>query len=251
MNLFGSVGTAEPPEPNAQEKTTMNHPLRNSALNTGLNRQLRQVVVLLTILIWLPAWSHPGPPAAAALPARMWIPGPVYMQIGKSCVGYALAAWLDAAPYPIVAHPSGWQIYRAAQGQDGITGLHDGTTVEAGLAVLARLGYARDWQATSDPARALAFLRADGPLVILSGFPDGPAVLNRNGDLAWSAPQSRHAWLCYSVDAGDRLGCQNSASSYWNPREGGRFHMTRAALASALAHGRAWLIHKAAAGPAL
>ena len=116
--------------------------------------------------------------------------------------------------------------------------------MEAGLAVLTRLGYVRDWQPTTDPARTLAFLRADGPIVILGGFPDGPAVRDSSGNLVWAGTQSRHAWLCYSVDSGDRLGCQDSASSAWNPGEGGRFHMSRAVLAHVLTQGRAWLIHK-------
>jgi hypothetical protein len=228
----------------------MNHRLLNPDLITGINRKARQSLLMLAVLICVPAWSIPAPLIDSVPRDRIWAPGPVYMQIGKSCVGYTLAAWLDAAPNSIPAHASGWQIYQAAQEQDGIAGPHEGTTVEAGLAVLSRLGYARDWQATSDPARALAFLHADGPIVILSGFPDGPAVLDRDGNLTWTGTQSRHAWLCYSVDAGDRLGCQNSESSAWNPSERGRFHMTRAALAHALAQGRAWLIHKAPVAPA-
>ena len=65
--------------------------------------------------------------------------------------------------------------------------------MEAGLAVLARLGYVRDWQPTTDPARTLVFLRVDGPIVILGGFPDGPAVLEAAGNLVWAGTQSRHA----------------------------------------------------------
>jgi hypothetical protein len=229
----------------------MYNQLCNPARLTGLTQKGRQSLLMLGILICLPAWSIPVPPTVALPRERTWIPGPVYQQIGRSCVGYALTAWLDAAPHSVAAHASGWQIYQAALEQDGIAAPHDGTTMEAGLAVVARLGYVRDWQATADPARALAFLRADGPIVILSDFPDGPAVMDRDGNLVWVGAQSRHAWLCYSVDASDRLGCQNSESSYWNPGEGGRFHMTSAALANALAQGRAWLIHKAPAGPAL
>lgn len=85
-----------------------------------------------------------------------------------------------------------------------------------------------------------------GPIAILSAFPDGLAVLDGAGNLVWAGAQSRHAWLCYSVDANNRLGCQNSASSAWNPGEGGRFQMTRAALVTTLAQGQAWLIHKSA-----
>jgi hypothetical protein len=51
------------------------------------------------------------------------------MQIRHSCVGYALAAWIDAAPDPVAACASGWQIYQAALKQDSISGLHDGTTI--------------------------------------------------------------------------------------------------------------------------
>jgi hypothetical protein len=228
----------------------MRHLVWNPTTVVNMYRTMRQSLLMLMVLICLPAWSIPVPSTAALPRERTWTPGPVYMQIGKSCVGYALAAWLDAAPNSIPAHASGWQIYQAAQAEDGIAGPHEGTTVEAGLAVLGRLGYARDWQATSDPARALRFLRAEGPIVILSDFPDGRAVVDGGGNLIWTGTQSRHAWLCYSVDAGDRLGCQNSESSAWNPREGGRFHMTRAALAHALAAGRAWLIHKASVAPA-
>jgi hypothetical protein len=227
----------------------MNRQLLTPAIVATIYRNMRQSLLMLVVLICLPAWSIPVPPPAAVPRERTWAPGPIYMQIGKSCVGYALAAWLDAAPNPIPAHASGWQIYQAAQEQDGIAGPHEGTTVEAGLALLARLGYAHDWQATSDAARALDFLRTAGPIVILSSFPDGPAVVDGGGNLVWTGTLSRHAWLCYSVDAGDRLGCQNSESSYWNPGEGGRFHMTRVALARVLTHGRAWLIHKALAGP--
>jgi hypothetical protein len=210
---------------------------------------MRQALLTLGVVICLPVWFIPGPPTVTPPRERTWPPGPVYMQIGKSCVGYALAAWLDAAPNSIPAHASGWQIYQAAQEQDGIAGPHDGTTVEAGLAVLARLGYARDWQATTDPASALRFLRAEGPIVILSDFPDGRAVLD-GGNLVWMGTQSRHAWLCYSVDAGDRLGCQNSEGRSWNAPEAGRFHITRHTLVAVLQQGQAWLIHKAPARPA-
>jgi hypothetical protein len=229
----------------------MNLPLPDLAAVHRSGPRLPQALLglLLPLLITVPVAARSAPPVPALPVTRTWQPGPVYMQIGPSCVGYALAAWLDAAPAPVATHASGWQIYQAARAQDGLAGPHDGTTMEAGFAVLARLGYVRDWQATSNPARALAFLRTDGPIVILSDFPDGLAVLDGAGNLVWTNHQSRHGWLCYSVDAGDRLGCQNSASSGWNAREGGRFHMTWGSLVTVLAHGRAWLPHKAERSP--
>jgi hypothetical protein len=186
-----------------------------------------------------------APPSPATAPAaRIWQPGAVYAQIGPSCVGAALAGWLDAAPYPVDAHASGWQIYEAAHAADGIPGPHTGTTVAAAIPILARLGYVRDWRTTRDVATALAFLRGDGPLVLEGDFPTGRAALDSSQNLLWTGPLGRHAWFCYGVDRADRLSCQESAGSAWNAAEGGRFHMTRAALVAELAHGQAWLLHK-------
>jgi hypothetical protein len=213
-------------------------------------RTMRQALLTLAVVICVPVWVLPALPISAAPPDRTWTPGAVYLQIGRSCVGYALAAWLDAAPNPVAAHASGWQIYQAAQEQDGIAGPHEGTTVEAGLAVLARLGYVHDWERTSDPVRALAFLRTDGPLVLETNFPSDRPGFDRARNLVLTGGLIRHAWLCYSVDAGDRLGCQNSEGRSWNAPEAGRFHITRQTLVTVLQQGQAWLIHKSAARPA-
>ena len=228
----------------------MRHSLLNPATVAGLYQTLRQSLLALAVLICVPVWLLPALPISAAPRDRTWAPGPVYLQIGRSCVGYALAAWLDAAPNPIPAHPFPWQIYQAAQAQDGFAGPHEGSTVEAGLVVLARLGYVRDWERTTDPVRALAFLRMDGPLVLETDFPSDRPSFDRARNLVLTGSLVRHAWLCYSVDAGDRLGCQNSEGRSWNAPEGGRFHITRNTLVTVLQQGQAWLIHKAPARPA-
>jgi hypothetical protein len=210
---------------------------------------MRQALLTLATVIGVPLWVLPAQPMAPTPVERTWTPGRVYMQTGRSCVGYALAAWLDAGPNSIAVHPSGWEIYEAANKQDGIAATHFGTTVEAGLAVLARLGYVRDWERTMDPVRALAFLRTDGPLVLETNFPSDPPSFDRARNLVLTGGLVRHAWLCYSVDAGDRLGCQNSEGRSWNAPEAGRFHITRHTLVAVLQQGQAWLIHKAAARP--
>jgi hypothetical protein len=183
-------------------------------------------------------------PSQAVLRTRTWQPGAVYMQIGSSCVGYSLAAWLDAAPDSVYNHPNGWQIYLAAREVDGIAEPHDGTVMQAGIDVLRQIGYIGAWQSTQDMSKVLDFLRTRGPIILDSDFPQESPVLDRQGNLVWTGKMARHAWLCYGVDGQDRLSCQNSGSTSWNSSEGGRFHMTRAALASALTHGPAWLISK-------
>lgn len=210
-------------------------------------RQPALFALAAPILLYGALATGAAPSQAAAPAARTWQPGAVYQQIGPSCVGYALAGWLDAAPFPVDAHPSGWQIYEAAHAADGIPGPHDGTTLTAALPILARLGFVQDWRATRDAATALAFLRGDGPLVLEGDFPTARPLLDGGQNLLWAGPVRRHVWLCYGVDAGDRLSCQESAGSGWNGAEAGRFHMTRVALGAVLAHGQAWLLHKPAA----
>jgi len=190
--------------------------------------------------------AAPVPPAPA--PIRMWTPGPVYTQIGESCVGYALAAWLDAAPQSISMHPAGWALYQAARGRDGWPAGHQGTALGAGLAVLQNLGYVRDWQVTQDATTTLAFLRMEGPIVIGADFPRGLLVFDDAETLLWTGPRSPHAWLCYGLDGAGRLACQNSAGPGWNADESGRFHISTATLSTVLIHGQAWLIHKRAPG---
>jgi hypothetical protein len=189
----------------------------------------------------------PAPSAPPApVPVRIWTPGPVYEQIGESCVGYALAAWLDAAPQAISVHPSGWVLYQAARERDGWPARHQGTALGAGLAVLQNLGYVRDWRVTQDVDATLAFLHTEGPIVIGADFPRGLLVFDEAETLLWSGPQSLHAWLCYGLDGTGRLACQNSAGSGWNADEGGRFHISTATLGTVLTYGHAWLIHKSA-----
>jgi hypothetical protein len=190
----------------------------------------------------------PAAPAPPPAPGRVWTPGPVYEQIGESCVGYALAAWLDAAPQPIPVHPSGWALYQAARDRDGWSVGHRGTALAAALAVLQDLGYVRDWQITQDVTAILAFLRTEGPIVIGADFPRGLLVFDETETLLWTGPQSPHAWLCYGLDEAGRLACQNSAGPGWNADEGGRFHISTATLSTVLAHGQAWLIHKRVPG---
>jgi len=177
--------------------------------------------------------------------ARTWQPGPVYTQIGSSCVGYSLAAWLDAEPQPVQKHLSGWDVYSAARQVDGIIQPHDGTLVQAGIQVLWRLGYVRTWKSTQDAGEALSFLRTQGPIVLDTGFPQEQPVFDGEQNLEWTGKLGRHAWLCYGIDEQDRLSCQNSSGTQWNGIEGGRFHVTRATLAGLLATGVAWLINKA------
>ena len=188
--------------------------------------------------------AGPVPPTPA--PGRLWTPGPVYEQTGESCVGYALATWLDAAPQPVHTHPSGWALYQAARGRDGWPAGHQGTALAAGLAVLQDLGYVGDWRVTQDVTATLAFLRTEGPIVIGADFPRGLFVFDEAETLLWSGPQSPHAWLCYGLDGAGRLACQNSAGPGWNADEGGRFHISTTTLGTVLAHGQAWLIHKRA-----
>jgi hypothetical protein len=189
-----------------------------------------------------------APAPSASTPGRVWTPGPVYTQIGESCVGYALAAWLDTAPQPIPVHPSGWALYQAARGRDGWPAEHQGTALAAGVAVLQDLGYVRDWRVTRDVDTTLAFLRTEGPIVIGADFPRGLLVFDETETLLWTGPQSAHAWLCYGLDGAGRLVCQNSAGPGWNADEGGRFHISTATLSTVLAQGQAWLIHKRVPG---
>ena len=63
----------------------MSHRLRNPALIAGLTQKVRESLLMLAILICLPAWSIP--PTITLPRERTWTPGPVYMQIGHSCVG--------------------------------------------------------------------------------------------------------------------------------------------------------------------
>jgi hypothetical protein len=212
------------------------------------SRRRVHVGLLLALLLALLHSSVAPSPAGATPEARAWQPGPVYQQIGPSCVGYSLAAWLDAEPSPVRDHPSGLKIYQAAQELDGAPLPHHGSSVVAGIKALAQMGYVRDWTMTRDAEVALAFLRTDGPIVIESDFPREVPVIDNEQNLVWTGRMMRHGWLCYGVDEHDRLGCQNSGSVYWNEAEDGRFHMTRDALDDVLEHGRAWLIHKAAAG---
>jgi hypothetical protein len=235
---------------------------RTNSLNLEVRRTLQ--ALLLGLLIWFLSSSldlTPAlaiPPAALASPAitapgpaepaiRTWQPGPVYTQIGSSCVGYSLAAWLDAQPSPVQNHPSGWDIYLAARQVDGITQPHDGTTVQAGIKVLSQLGYVRSWKTTQDVGEALSFLRTQGPIVLETDFPQDQPVVDGEHNLVWTGRMGWHAWLCYGVDAQDRLSCQNSSGPHWNEAEGGRLHVTKATLGKVLAGGTAWLIDKAQA----
>jgi hypothetical protein len=188
----------------------------------------------------------PVPPVPAS--GQVWPPGPVYEQIGESCVGYALAAWLDVAPQPIPVHPSGWELYQAARGRDGWPAGHQGTALAAALAVLQDLGFVHDWRVTQDVTATLAFLRTEGPIVIGADFPRGLLVFDEAETLLWTGPLSPHAWLCYGLDGTGRLACQNSAGPGWNADEGGHFHISTITLGTVLAHGQAWLIHKRAQG---
>jgi hypothetical protein len=212
-------------------------------------------VVCLTVLLTATAlvpqagYTMPVTPARAAALERTWQPGPYYAQIGPSCTGYALAAWIGSEPQPIATHPLGWQIYDAAIARDGIAGAHHGTTVGAGVAVLSNLGYLRAWRTTSNADTALAFLRTAGPLVIEGPFPGGSPSLDSAGNLRWAGRLYHHAWLCYGVEAGDRLACQDSLATAWNARVGGRFHMSRASLTTVLVGGQAWLLQKAQTPP--
>ena len=213
------------------------------------------LTVLLTITALVPQAGYampadPDPTRAAPAVVRAWQPGPYYPQIGPSCPGYALAAWLGSEPQPIATHPLGWQIYDMADARDGLVGPHHGTTVAAGVAVLTDLGYVRASRTTSNPDSALAFLRTSGPLVIEGPFPGGIPSLDSAGNLRWAGRLYYHAWICYGLEAGDRLACQDSLATAWNARVGGRFHMSRASLVTVLAGGRAWLLQKAPTPPA-
>jgi hypothetical protein len=249
---------------NSERKASMY--LNSKAHSTG-RPWSREVIrplqaLLLALLIWFlnsavaytPALATPSTPTSAtstgttpgpAEPAiRTWQPGPVYTQIGSSCVAYSLAAWLDAQPNPVQNHPSGWDIYLAAREVDGITQPHDGTTIQAGIEVLSQLGYVRTWESTHDAGAALGFLRSHGPIVLETDFPQEQPVFDGEHNLVWTGKIGRHAWLCYGVDEQDRLSCQNSSGPHWNEAEGGRFHVTRAALTRLLANGLAWLINE-------
>jgi hypothetical protein len=145
----------------------------------------------------------------------------------------------------VQSHPSGWQIYLAAREVDGIGQPHDGTTVQAGIEAISRLGYVRSWKTTQDVGEALSFLRTQGPIVLETDFPQDQPVVDGQQNLVWTGRMGRHAWLCYGVDGQNRLSCQNSSGTHWNEAEGGRFHVAKATFAKLLAGGAAWLITKA------
>jgi hypothetical protein len=70
-------------------------------------------------------------------------------------------------------------------------------------------------------------LRTEGPIVLETDFPQDQPVVDRQQNLVWTARMGRHAWLCYGVDAQDRLSCQNSSGVHWNEAEGGRLSLRR------------------------
>jgi hypothetical protein len=70
--------------------------LRPAARMMCVTQKMRQSL-LLAILICGPGWSIPIPLTVADLRERIWPPGPVYVQIGHSCVGYMLA------PYSLIS----------------------------------------------------------------------------------------------------------------------------------------------------
>lgn len=205
---------------------------------------------LHSMSVYSPAPWGPTPASASTAPGpaeprvRTWQTGVVYLQVGSSCVGYALVAWLDSAPHPAQNHPDGLRLYLASQDEDGVAGPHEGTTMDAGIRVLARMGYVSTWQSTQDADKSLSFLRTQGPILLDGEFPTERPHFDGQNNLLWMGKTARHAWLCYAVDDQDRLSCQNSGGTSWNHAEGGRFHMSYTALVHVLARGLAWLVRK-------
>lgn len=82
-----------------------------------------------------------------------------------SCVGYAWAHWLAAAPIRQLVQPDG--LYRLAQYLDEWQGVnYDGTSVRAGAKVLQWLGMIREYRWAWNANQALPSILEHGPMVI-------------------------------------------------------------------------------------
>lgn len=130
---------------------------------------------------------------------RYYRAGPVLDQ-GETpqCVGYSLRNWLSASLMMEYGGPNAPTIYTLAQLRDKMTLPHDGSTVRAGIQVLAVLGYVQTYVWAYRAATVRDWLLADKGSVILgtnwlAGMmnPDGVANISAIG-----AVVGGHAYLC-------------------------------------------------------
>lgn len=149
--------------------------------------------------------SRKIPPASkllkgGGLVARFHKTGHVMNQ-GNSphCVGYAIAALLQADPIaqnPI--HPT--EIYNEAKKIDGIPNVQ-GTTLEAGLDVIIKKRLVREAYFTNSARDVYELVSSVSPVVVGTVWMTNMDKTTSDGQARpFGSPDDFHAYLCYGVD---------------------------------------------------
>ena len=162
--------------------------------------------------------------------SRYWDTGGLVLDQGDSphCVGYALAAWLHAAPVRQFLDPDG--IYFNAQLWDEWEGIdYEGTSVRGGMKFFKSIGLVGEYRWARTVGQVVNTLLTRGPMVLGTTWYPGMDEPDPRGELRLTGdPLGGHAYVGIGVDTIRR---RVRVLNNWGPDWGER--------------GRAWLPYDA------
>jgi hypothetical protein len=176
------------------------------------------------------SWVWTAPRTAYAdepVLVRTWLV-PAVMDQGDegACVGFAWAGWAMSEPSPNRAWVDGHAIYHEAQTIDPWPGEdYEGTSTQAGAAVLARWGRLHSLTFTDQYEVARQWLLHRGPVILDTPWLMGMMDTRSNGYVTVRGQlMGYHAVECYDIRGGS-VGCQNSWGAEWG--RDGQFRISR------------------------